>query len=383
MREDRRRGLAALALNILTAALAQLGTVQHFMRDGWAMEQYYTLQSNSLLFWACALAAWRWARVAAGKARRVPSWVGALKYLAVCTTTMTFTVVVFVLAPMFGWAAGIRRLVFSPGQICHHLLCPLLGLLTLVFVERPDLSDKKLIRWAAGLTLLYSVLATAANVMGIIDGPYPFLRVTKQPLWQTVLWYIALLALAWALAWLVWRLTQRFARRRELTPPVDESGGWSADGYIIDQDRFSSRRYRTVSADNNSCGPIAAFDLRRFMGQEADFDGVLRELESLHALNLPGPTYMRAMRRYLDRYLPGYREVRGREAGFRAAEGCRMAIFRYLQDRVPHFVACYALGGGQYRFFNIKDGLTDCAMTLAAFRRDCCHEGPMRVMYWQ
>jgi len=373
----------AAVFNFIIALLALIGAVQHWGRDGLGMLQYYTYQSNMMLLWACAVGLYYDIRILTGRGHFVPSWALVLKYLAVCTVVMTFAVVVLVLAPMIGFPAGYMRLLFSAAQMNHHLWCPLLGLFSLLHVDKPDLGDRRLPLWAASLTLLYAVLATACNVLGIIDGPYPFLRVTRQPLGVTILWYIALLGLAYLLAWLVWRRLRATADRRVPSPAVDESPGWSADGFIVDQDCFSTRRYRTLSADNNSCGPIAAFNLRHACGHDVDFADVLAEMEGMHLLNIPGPTYMRVMRKYMTKHLPGWREAKGREAGFRDAQGCTMAVFRYWQDRVPHFVACVRQQGGRYRFFNVKENMTDHIMTLDDYRRDCCCEGPVDVLYWE
>ena len=45
---------------------------------------------------------------------------------------------------------------------------------------------------------------------------------------------------------------------QEQKTPAD---GISPDGYIVDQDCFSSVRYRTMRADWNGCGWIAAYNL--------------------------------------------------------------------------------------------------------------------------
>ena len=76
------------------------------------------------------------------------------------------------------------------------------------------------------------------------------------------------------------------------------SAGFSEDGYIVDQECFHEYRYRTMRADINSCGWIAAYNIRHFLGQSAAWDDVRREMEKMHVLNIPGPTHMRVMRQY-------------------------------------------------------------------------------------
>lgn len=68
--------------------------------------------------------------------------------------------------------------------------------------------------------------------------------------------------------------------------PIEQ--GFSADGYITNQDCFHSLRYRTMPADINGCGWIAACNLRRFLGHD---DGRFRPRASA--------------RRYEDRFYGG------------------------------------------------------------------------------
>lgn len=143
--------------------------------------------------------------------------------------------------------------------------------------------------------------------------------------------------------------------------------GFSEDGYITDQDCFSSIRYRTMPADWNGCGPIAAYNLRRWLGQEPEIREVYREMDALHRLHAPGPTTMRVMRLYLSRYAPDFRETEGREAALAAAAGSRAGIFRYREGQEPHFISYIRTGEESFRFFNVDDGLEDCTMSMAQF----------------
>ena len=145
--------------------------------------------------------------------------------------------------------------------------------------------------------------------------------------------------------------------------------GFSADGYIVDQDCFHSLRYRPMPADINGCGWIAAFNLRRFLGQEPDWREVLRELEGMHLWNVPGPTLMTVMRAYLQRWVPEARETVGREEALAAAAQSCAGIFRYREKREPHFISYIRTEDGTFRFFNVADGEEDCRMTMADFGR--------------
>ena len=155
--------------------------------------------------------------------------------------------------------------------------------------------------------------------------------------------------------------------------------GFSADGYITDQDCFSSLRYRTMPASINGCGWIAAYNLRHFLGQDADYDTVRRELDALHRVRVPGPTMLPIMQSYLRRHVPGLREAVGREAALALARESRAGIFRYREGRVPHFVSYLRAEEGLFRFFNVDDGLEDCRMSMEQFGAEHCPKGFVMV----
>lgn len=162
-----------------------------------------------------------------------------------------------------------------------------------------------------------------------------------------------------------------------------ESEGWTSDGYIKDQDCFSTHIYRTIPASENSCGPVAVYNLRRHEGHSVRFEDVLAEMDGMHLLHLPGPTLMYVMRRYLSKYLPGWREIHGKDAALAAAEQSRMGIIRYHEQHVPHFVSYYRVDGSAFRFFNICDGQEDATMSMADFGKGHLHGGSVKLICWE
>lgn len=153
----------------------------------------------------------------------------------------------------------------------------------------------------------------------------------------------------------------------DATKPLSE--GFSPDGYIRDQDCFSSVRYRGMPASINGCGWIAAYNLFRFLGRAEPWDTVRRELDDLHRIRMPGPTLLPVMRGYLLSRVPQLREFRGREAALEAAARSRAGIFRYREEKVPHFVSYLRTEEG-YRFFNVADGLEDAVLSMEQFGRE-------------
>ena len=149
--------------------------------------------------------------------------------------------------------------------------------------------------------------------------------------------------------------------------PKPLENGFTADGYIRDQDCFSGVRYRTMPASINGCGWIAAYNLRHALGQAPDWEQVCRELDGMHRLRMPGPTLMAVMRAYLLRYAPQVRETAGREEAVTAAAGSAAGIFRYREGREPHFISFVRTEDGLFRFFNVADGMEDCRMSMERF----------------
>ena len=146
--------------------------------------------------------------------------------------------------------------------------------------------------------------------------------------------------------------------------------GISSDGYIIDQDCFSSVRYRTMAADINGCGFIAAYNVRHALGHSVGWETVRQELDAMHTLRVPGPTLMRIMREYLDRYVPGWIETVGRDEAIAAAAQSFAGMFRYNEGYEPHFVSFVRQDDGSFRFFNVSDGLEDFTGTMDQFGKE-------------
>ncbi len=155
--------------------------------------------------------------------------------------------------------------------------------------------------------------------------------------------------------------------------------GFSQDGYIIDQDCFSDFKYRTIPANFNGCGWIAAYNLRLFLGHSASYDEVRREMDEMHFLRVPGPTLMCVMRKYLKKHVPEVSETVGREDALNAAKESRAGIFRYREGLEPHFVSYIRKGGNSFRFFNMADGLEDCVLPMEQFIKEHCAPGTVIV----
>ena len=135
------------------------------------------------------------------------------KYAASCCLLMTLFVVTFVLAPMIN---SIGRpgyyLMFAEGaKLVTHLGAPLLvtGSYVLFEADRSMTLRQSLVGFAP--TLVYAAVAYPCNIARVWDGPYPFFQVWNMPVWQSVLWFIALFVLAFALCQIPRLLSRRLS----------------------------------------------------------------------------------------------------------------------------------------------------------------------------
>ena len=161
------------------------------------------------------------------------------------------------------------------------------------------------------------------------------------------------------------------------------SGAWTADGYIKDQDLLTGYTYRTIPAMQNSCGPVAVFNLCRRTGKKVSFDHLLKEMDGMHMMHIPGPTFMYVMRKVLTFYLPGWQEVHGRDEAVDAAEHSSMGIFRYHEKHIPHFVGYFRQEGDTFRFFNVDNEIEDSVMSIQEFAAGHLLGGSVKLIWWE
>lgn len=200
---------AALMLNLAVVAMEIVSAAMSWRQLNLGMFIFYTQDSNILACAACALlAAFQIRALRTGA--DIPVWAQRLKYAAVCCLSVTFLVVVLVLAPMSGGAYGVMLL--SGTMLYHHLLCPLAAFFGFVLFEKRPALRRIDALLPTLLTLVYAVVLTALNIARVLDGPYPFLRVYAQSVHASILWALAILGGAEMLAWGVFALHSRIHR---------------------------------------------------------------------------------------------------------------------------------------------------------------------------
>ena len=196
--------LAAIAANGALVAIEAWALGMRFMAAGAGMFMFYTQCSNALALVAGVCTLVRLIRDAG-----ISSGVRRLKFLACCTQTMTFLVVLLVLTPMLNHVGqdGWKQMFVDDCRMVTHLFGPVLTVVSWLFVDGPAMSgtdglvpSKADVRVSLAPTLAYGIVAYACNFLRWWHGPYPFLQVWEQPIWLSVLWFVVLLAGAWGIA---------------------------------------------------------------------------------------------------------------------------------------------------------------------------------------
>lgn len=211
-----KRLAVAIAVNALIVVLEAWGTFKGIEVRGLAGNfTFYTQCSNFLGGIAGAVCLVQEVRelrggAALGRVARL------LKYWASCCLLMTFIVVVFVLVPMYNSAGypGFYLMFVEGAKSVTHLTAPLLviGSYAVFEADRSMTLHQSLIGMVP--TLLYAAVAYPCNIARLWDGPYPFLQVWNTPLWMSLLWFVALLVLSFALCQVPRLLGRTFGKTR-------------------------------------------------------------------------------------------------------------------------------------------------------------------------
>lgn len=198
---DRKK--ASLAVNLVIVLLEIIGFVRAFKALGIGVMRFYTQDSNLLLLGASlGYLAWNMMH----PDREVPRWLRILKLTGTIGVMITFVIVITVLS----WTTnmGLWTLLTSGSMLYHHTLCPLLGLSTFLFLEPYRFRESDAV-WGMSFTFLYAAVTVPLNILRIMDGPYPFLRVYQQPVWASFLWAFIILGGNILLAKLLINLNRR------------------------------------------------------------------------------------------------------------------------------------------------------------------------------
>lgn len=198
----------SLCINILLAVMEFVGLVlmvklyQSYNLHPLGWLKYYTQLSNIFSMFAAISVAIFAARDLKNNTDSTPDLVRILKFSSACCLVQTLLVTMFVLAPM-GMMGGFVPLMFQGPNLYHHFLCPIVSVLSLVFLEKGEKLTLRHCVYALVPTLIYGMVSVTLNLFKIWHGPYPFLYVYEQPFYMSMIWTVVILGGAFAITLLV------------------------------------------------------------------------------------------------------------------------------------------------------------------------------------
>ncbi len=205
MNKDKRL-IVSIILNFLIVILeiiaSIIGGVLHLKEYGFKIFYFYTQDSNIFLMISCLIMAIFELRIITHKSNEIPVWVERLKFIATSLVTLTFLIVVFVLIPLAGWDSLVDKL-FLGSKLYHHFLCPILAFFSFVCLEKKLKLKFKDTVYALIPTVVYALILTILNILKVVEGPYPFFKVYEQGVFVSCMWFITILAVAYAICVMV------------------------------------------------------------------------------------------------------------------------------------------------------------------------------------
>ena len=195
----------SLILNILIIIFELIGFIVTIKVNSRISYEFFTEDSNILMLFSSLLFV-----IYLLLNKKIPSWLKQFKYLSTVCLTLTFFVVLLILAPMYNFNYG--YMLFHQSMLYQHLICPILSIVTFIFFD--DLRDynKRDNFIGISFTLLYAIVLIALNLINVIEGPYPFLMVRNQSLLASLIWLITIPGLSYFLAYGLRKLNYKYNR---------------------------------------------------------------------------------------------------------------------------------------------------------------------------
>ena len=164
---------------------------------GFGLFQWYTVDSNILQLIVSILVLYYCL-----KDRELPEYVTLLHFISGVGLTITFLIAAFVLAPQ----GGIRYYFIENVAPINHLIGPGLSVFSLLFLEKAKKQPLSVIIWPCLVSLAYGLICLLLNIFHILDGPYFFLQVYKQPVNIIVMWFGIIAVLCLVLSFIYYRI---------------------------------------------------------------------------------------------------------------------------------------------------------------------------------
>jgi hypothetical protein len=192
----------AISFNILIVIMEIIAFIITYKQIHTVAIQYYTEDSNllalisSLIFLIYLLFN-----------KKIPRWLEIFKYVSTTCLMLTFLVVIFILSPMHNF--NYDYMLFTGTLLYHHLLCPTFSFITLIFFDNINVYKKDYL-YSVLATSVYAVVLIILNIFKVLEGPYPFLYVYKQPIYISILWFIIIFSITYVINYILMKLYLKY-----------------------------------------------------------------------------------------------------------------------------------------------------------------------------
>lgn len=191
-----------IILNLFIILFEIIGIVIYILNHSSMDLQYYTHDSNILalitsIIYLCFVS----------RGKELPKWASLLKYTSTVALSITFLIVIFVLAPIDNF--DYRFYLLDKSMLYFHLICPLLVVISFIFFEEHKISGFKDSIRALYYTFIYSIVLFILNIVKLIDGPYPFLRIRNNSFIVTIIWMLCIVGFSIGISVLLGKLNKR------------------------------------------------------------------------------------------------------------------------------------------------------------------------------
>ena len=176
----------SIALSIIIIILEIIALIVCYNSFGINLA-YYTIDSNIFLLISTILYLIT--------INNVPKIVQLLKYSSTLSVFITFLVVVFVLYPMYDF--NFQFMFLDGPNLYMHVLCPVLAIISFIFFDSNEIENslKNNLR-SLYFTIIYAIILISLNILNVVSGPYPFLKVNQQSPLMSLFWIVLILGSA-------------------------------------------------------------------------------------------------------------------------------------------------------------------------------------------
>ncbi len=188
MNKETKAKICCIAIIILEV----FATIVHKL-TGHQIFLYYTLDANILAAVSAALYL-AWTGSGKDMTRQQKDVLQYLRFLATSSLVFTMIIVLFVLVPLNIKNGTWPTLLFGPAATLHHIICPILSLVSFLRFETHDRIQVRMCLYAILPTLAYAIVLLILNAMRVVYGPYVFLHVYEQPVYMSVVWCVVIVA---------------------------------------------------------------------------------------------------------------------------------------------------------------------------------------------